>query len=164
MPQFSLICPNLPQFTPNLLQLSLQIFVIDHWTVTGRGYLWVLSLQIFVIDHELWLEEVICWYCPCKFFHLPWTMTGRWYLWVLSLQMFLIDPGTLAGRGYLWVLSLHFCCNFFFIVTNLVLQQSFCCNKVFVATKFLLQQNFCWIFKIFVKKNLKIFFLFLTKI
>ena len=69
------------------------------WTMIGRGYLLVLSLQIFVIDHELWLEEVICWYCPCKFFHLPWTMTGR-YLWVLSLQIFVIDYGTMAGRGY----------------------------------------------------------------
>ena len=43
------------------------IFVIDHGTITGRGYFLVLSLQIFVIDHG--------------------TMTGRGYLWVLSLQI-----------------------------------------------------------------------------
>ena len=68
--------------------LSLQIFVVgehcpylqwrhltvNHGTMTGRGYLWVLSLQIFVIDHELWLEEVICRYCPCKFLSLVGTV------------------------------------------------------------------------------------------
>ena len=42
------------------------IFFIDHLTMIGRGYLWVLSLQIFVID--------------------PGTLAGRGYLWVLSLH------------------------------------------------------------------------------
>ena len=105
----------LPEFLPRV-QIGLPTTELGKHRAVQRRYCRnILSLQIFVIDHELWLEEVICWYCPCIFFHLPWTMTGRWYLWVLSLQIFVIDPGTLAGRGYLWVLSLHFCCNFFLL-------------------------------------------------
>ena len=68
---------------------TVPVFFIDHGTMTGRGYLWVLSLQFFVIalgtmtmtgssyfwalslkilvlTIKLWLEQVICGYFPCK--------------------------------------------------------------------------------------------------
>ena len=76
-----------------LLVLSLQIFVIDYGTMTGRGYLcnkfWhELSVEAPNLKQGAFLG----------FF----AMNGRGYLWVLSLHFFslTIDNGTMTVRGY----------------------------------------------------------------
>ena len=75
---------------------------------------------------ELWMEEVMCWYCPYKFLwlaiitynynwkrlfvgiapanicHWPRTMNGKGYVLVLSLQIFVI-----GHWGYVLVLALQ---------------------------------------------------------
>ena len=146
--------------------LSLQIFVIDHWqwnydwkrlfvgtvpanfchwpwTMIGRGYLLVLSLQIFVIDHELWLEEVICGYCPCKFLSL--TMNYDWKRLFVGTV-----PAIFFIYHELWLEDdiCGYCpCKFLSLTLELWLEEVICgyCPCIFVATFFIVT-NFCWIF------------------
>ena len=105
---------------------------------------------------ELWLEEVICGYCPCKFLSL--TMNYDWKRLFVGTV-----PAIFFIYHELWLEDdiCGYCpCKFLSLTLELWLEEVICgyCPCIFVATFFIVT-NFCWIFKKYLlKKILKYFF------